>query len=64
MLAYRMCLHADEARSLLVDRNNLGVAAQTARWKSFALTEGGKPMGDIYGVRCGLRAAGSTTGAA
>ncbi len=50
MLAYRMLAYTPMKRVLfLVDRNNLGVAAQTAL-KSFALTEGGKPMGDIFGV--------------
>lgn len=50
MTAYRMLSFTPMKRILfLVDRNNLGVAAQTAL-KSFALTENKKPMGDIFGV--------------
>ena len=63
MLAYRMLAYTPMKRVLfLVDRNNLGVAAQTAL-KSFALTEGGSPWATSSGSS-GSRAVGSTTGAA
>lgn len=50
MTTYRMLAYTPIRRVLfLVDRNNLGVAAQT-ELKSFSLTADGKPMGESFGV--------------
>ena len=50
MMIYRMLAYTKMKRVLfLVDRNNLGVAAKT-ELQTFKLTEGKKPLSEIFGV--------------